>query len=454
MELIERTVSVVGGSLNKTIAFKVRWFRCVIAIAILATLTETCLAQDDRIDVERIVASGLDIQYGNHVTVITDARDRSDVAEFTHVFDLAVEQWCDYFAIDPQRTRDWKLVACVIVDKERFVTAGLIPNDLPSFPAGFQLDDRIWFYVQPGDYYTRHLLLHEGTHAFMQNFLGGYGPPWYSEGMAELLAVHVWRDGILKIKHPVQTTEEVPWWGRVKLVRNDRDSGRGLALGEVIAVPNAAFQQVNSYGWAWMACDFLDRHPLLQKSFRELPSIIPVSPEKFNRYLLQAISDSGLSMQEIEFQWQMLVDEIDYGYDVARATPVVASETRAGDATTISVEAAHGWQKTEFRVEADTAYRISTEGMITIRNDGEPWPCDAGGVTIDYYRGRPLGELVAAVRPDDSAQSDSLQRMAIGRGEVIAFPIDGTLYLRVNESPTQLQDNSGEIQVTIRPDTD
>ncbi len=420
----------------------------------MANFVETCSAQDNRIDVDRITAAGLDIQYGDHVTLITDARDRADVAEFTQVFDLAVEQWCQYFSIDPQRTLDWKLIACVIVDKERFVKADLIPGDLPPFPAGYQVDDRIWLYVQQGDYYTRHLLLHEGTHAFMQHFLGGYGPPWYSEGMAELLAVHVWQDGKLTIKHPVQSTDEVPWWGRVKLVRNDRDAGRGLALSEVMTVTNTSFQVVNSYGWAWMACDFLDRHPQFQKVFRELPSTIPVNPEQFNRQLMQALSDTGLAMAEIEFQWQVLVDEIDYGYDVARATPALAAETRDGNAATIAIDSAHGWQQTGFRIKAETAYRFSAEGMFTIRNDGKPWPCDAGGVTIEYYKGRPLGVLVAAVRPDNHDGSNSLQWIAVGREGIIKFPADGTLYLRVNESPIQLHDNTGEIHLTIRPESD
>jgi hypothetical protein len=454
VEVIERTVAVVAdgrGGGGKQFS---RLVSQLLLFATLAHVGRPGAGQSVEIDTRRIEAAGLEIRHGAHLTLITDARERDDVARFPEVFDLAVDQWCDYFSIDRQRAADWNVIACVIVDQERFRLAGLFPEDLPQFPAGFQVDDRIWLYVQPGDYYTRHLLLHEGTHAFMQHFLGSHGPPWYSEGMAELLALHVWQDGKLTLRHSVRSSEEVPWWGRVKLVRNDRDAGRGLTLAEVMAVPAETFQKVNAYGWAWAACEFLDRNPRFQAAFRALPSVIRLAPGEFNRRFLEALMESGLAMTDIEFQWQVLVDEIDYGYDVPRAAAVVAETTQTGDTSTIRVSAAHGWQETAVKLQAGVACRVSAEGIFTIRNDGQDWPCDAGGVTIEYYRGRPLGQLLAAVRNSDPAAAASLQWQGIGRDGVLVFPQDGVLYLRVNESPTQLQDNEGELRVTVSPLSD
>ena len=103
------------------------------------------------------------------------------------VFDAAVPLWCEYFGVEPAKVADWKIVGYVIQDKERFAGAGFIRRSLPDFPNGFSQGSQLWLYDQPSGYYRRHLLLHEGTHCFMYRWLGGTGPPWYMEGMAELL---------------------------------------------------------------------------------------------------------------------------------------------------------------------------------------------------------------------------------------------------------------------------
>ena len=83
--------------------------------------------------------------------------------------------------------------------RERFESAGLVSPELPQFPNGWAQGDQLWFFDQTSVYYRRHLLLHEGTHAFMAALASGTGPPWFSEGMAELLATHRWQDGQLTL---------------------------------------------------------------------------------------------------------------------------------------------------------------------------------------------------------------------------------------------------------------
>ncbi len=414
----------------------------------------TIQAWQDALDLERIKAAGLQVQAGQHLTLITDARDRADVAQFTTVFDLAVEQWCQYFSIDPQRTARWRVTGCVMVDRERFVRAGLFPDDLPIFPAGYQRGSMLWLYAQQGDYYTRHLLLHEGTHAFMQAFLGDFGPPWYAEGMAELLAVHRWADGQLEINHKIADRVDVPWWGRVKLVRTDRDAGRGLTLDEVMALPADSFRQVNAYGWAWAVCEFFDRHPQTGSAFRRLPDAVQMNEAQFNRHWRTRLASQLDSWAELETVWQMMIDEIEYGYDVASAVPVAAAASRSGDSVTVQVATARGWQRTGITVEAGREYEFTTSGMFQIRCDEQSWPCDAGGVTIEYYRGRPLGQLLATVLPDGTPGTGLLPWQGIGRSAVWSFATRGELWLRVNESPSAWSDNQGELTVTIRPVSD
>ena len=119
-------------------------------------------------------------------------------------------------------------------DKARFVQAGLLPGKLPPFGHGFSWDTVLWVYEQPSDYYRRHLVLHEGTHGFMNSLLGGCGPTWYMEGMAEYLATHRWQDGRLTLGYMPRSRDEVPQWGRIRLIQDAVAQHRALRLKAVI----------------------------------------------------------------------------------------------------------------------------------------------------------------------------------------------------------------------------
>ena len=139
------------------------------------------------LDEARIAAAGIRKLAGKHLTLYTDLASFKEVDELPQVFDLAVPQWCAYFHANPADLSDWRITAFLIKDKQPFTSAGLLPDDLPPFANGYSWGHQFWLYEQPTDYYRRHLLLHEGTHGFMQTVLGGMGPPWYAEGMAELM---------------------------------------------------------------------------------------------------------------------------------------------------------------------------------------------------------------------------------------------------------------------------
>ena len=54
-----------------------------------------------------------------------------------------------------------------------FRSHGLIPIQVPDFNFGYALNQQIWIKAQPSEYYTRHLVLHEGVHAYMFDAFGG-----------------------------------------------------------------------------------------------------------------------------------------------------------------------------------------------------------------------------------------------------------------------------------------
>ncbi len=403
----------------------------------------------DEVDEQKLSANGIRTIGGKHLAIHTDVRERPDIDELASVFDQAVPQWCRYFGVDESAIEPWKLGASVILDPPRFERAGLFPADLPKFLAGYQRGSQIWLYVQQGDYYTRHLLLHEGTHAFMNQFLGGLGAPWYSEGMAELIGLNEWRDSKLTIAHGVTHRDEVPYWGRVALIRKAVEKGELKSLEEVFQIPGSAFRQVESYAWAWAACEFLSRHPLSEKLFSDLSSHCADDPEKFNRRLTDALQ---AAWPELEFQWRQFLIEIDYGYDVARAAISPAQANVEKPSTEFLIAADRGWQATGIQIVKGKSLTITASGEFQIAKDTEPWPCQPNGVTLEYYRGLPLGRLIAAILPAPSTDNSTGEFVVIdvGNQATIIPNLDGLLLLRLNESPAHWRDNVGAIRVDIR----
>ena len=153
------------------------------------------------VDPRRVAAAGIRTVEGKHLVLYTDVEADQAIDELPEVFERAVQQWCAYFCVDPSPFEQWRITGYLMGRKERFETAGLLPPDLPPFLNGYQRGAEIWVYEQPSPFYRRHLVLHEGTHAFMERQFGGAGPPWHMEGIAELLGTHRWEDGALQLAH-------------------------------------------------------------------------------------------------------------------------------------------------------------------------------------------------------------------------------------------------------------
>ncbi|MEX2027509.1 MAG: hypothetical protein WEH44_09410, partial [Pirellulaceae bacterium] len=345
----------------------------------------------------------------------------------------------------------WKLVGYLIRDKERFVGAGLFPPTLPDFQSGFQRGSEFWWYEQPSAYYRRHLMLHEGTHAFMNRWLGGAGPPWYMEGMAELLGLHSWQNGQLTLAYAPQSKDEVPYWGRVKSIRDDFEAGKGLTLEEVFQYDSRAHLRVEAYGWSWAAVMFLDGHPLSQVAFRELKGQTADRSLRFSEEFTKRVEHDWPAIRE---DWQLCVANLEYGYDAARSAVMRKADVvpLPASGAKVTIRADRGWQSTGLKVEAGKRYQLSASGRYQIAAEPKVWWCEPGGVTIRYYRGQPLGMLLAAVgdvEQPPGAMTPLAVPQPIGLGAVIEPLAAGTLYLQVNDSPAELADNEGDLTVQI-----
>jgi hypothetical protein len=130
----------------------------------------------------------------------------------------------------------------------------------------------------------------------------------------------------------------------------------------------------------------------------------------------------------------------------------------AGQSVTIAAD--RGWQSSGIEVEAGKSYDLKASGryqIATEKNGGvtKPWLCEPGGVTIDYHDGRPLGMLIGAIDSRDGRSKGTSESFAepfaIGLHTMLKATRSGTLYLRVNEAASSLDDNRGTLNVNISP---
>jgi hypothetical protein len=172
-----------------------------------------------------------------------------------------------------------------------------------------------------------------------------------------------------------------------------------------------------------------------------------VTHADFNDRVRQAYREQWA---ELQAEWLAYITALDYGFDFER----MAIEFRRGEPlrekVLVKLAADRGWQSSGVRLEAGKSYRVNASGAYQIANDGEPWPCEPGGVTIDYYDGRPLGMLIGAI--DGTTRGATLaDSFEIGLGATITPTAPGALYLRVNDSPSKLDDNRGTLTATVSP---
>lgn len=404
------------------------------------------------IDAAKAAAAGIRELRGQHVRIYTDLPASDELDRLPAVFDAVYPQWCDYFGVPRESSPPWRVNAFIMQNKERFKAAGLLPDYLPEFDNGFAEGHELYIVEQPSEYYRRHLLLHEGTHSFMLTRLNRSYPTWYFEGMAELFGTHRVDDGpgglTVQTRYMPRSRDEVPLWGRIKLVADAYREGRARNLNGVFAIQLSRNMGNEDYAWSWAACYFFDTHPAYRDRFRtlfKLPALSDLMEEMLKLY--EADSD------QVVTSWQVFIAGLDYGYDLERAAirfepgqPLPAS----GATATIATD--RGWQSTGIRLQAGRTYQVTATGRYRVANEGKPWYSEPDGVTIRYHAGLPLGMLEAAVQPDHvgSGVTPLIKAVPIGSASTLTPEQDGTLYVKINESTAGLVDNEGSVHVTVK----
>jgi hypothetical protein len=241
--------------------------------------------------------------------------------------------------------------------------------------------------------------------------------------------------------------------GRIALLEDAREKSRLLGLPAVMQIDNRGLVENEAYAWCWAMCALLDSHPRYRERFRNLRQ--HVADRGFNDTMRAQFQSDW---QDLLAEWKAFVAALDHGHDFARmAIDFRAGEPlRLGSSRVVEVEADRGWQSTRVRLEAGKTYRMSATGQFQVTEEIDngktvPWISEPGGVTIEYYAGRPLGVLIGAIDARDGESSDEgfARPFTIGLAATITPKSTGTLYLRVNDSPGKLADNRGTLHVRI-----
>ena len=400
----------------------------------------------------RLENLGIRIVEGRHLRLVTDVPAGDAVDGLPAVFDLAVPQWAAYFGIPNLKWSKWQMTAYLMADPDKFEAAGIYPkNELPAFKNGFTRGQEFWMFEQKADYYRRHLFLHEGVHGFMFTFSSTVGPPWYMEGMAELLATHRLTDEGLTVAYFPKDKSEVPLLGRIRIVKDEVAAGRTLTLRHVMSYGARAHLDNKPYGWCWAAAAFLDGHPRYRDRFRELNR--KLIGEAFNDAFTKAYASDWSQLNE---EWLIFAAGLQHDHDLVRsAVQYRSGQLIASESAECSIATDRGWQSSGVKLEAGKTYRVTASGRYQVAHDRQSrvWWCEPAGVTIRYHDNRPLGMLLGAIRPDEFAEdavSPLFRPQPIGSGVLMTPQQSGTLYLRINESVADLADNEGRLNVQIR----
>jgi hypothetical protein len=287
-------------------------------------------------------------------------------------------------------------------------------------------------------------------------FLGSCGPGWYMEGTAELLGTHRIdpQTGELTLGIMPRSRDEVPMLGRIKLIDDAKADHRTLTFPAVMALESRKQLGSEAYAWCWAAAKFLDSHPRYRDRFRELRSI--VKDQNFNDLVRQKYAKDWV---DLNAEWQAYIATLDYGFDFERMAIDFKSHAlmNSGSSYLVVVAADRGWQSSGVKLEAGKSYDLWATGRYQIAadqgGDRKLWFSEPGGVTIDYHDGHPLGILLGAIdcrdKPVAGANPTFANPVVIGLRTTLKPTVSGTLYLRVNDSASKLDDNSGTINVNI-----
>ncbi|MCA9086813.1 MAG: hypothetical protein KDA81_22300, partial [Planctomycetaceae bacterium] len=425
---------------------------------------------DDRpaLNENRLKELGIHVYRSDRLVLLTDV-DADQVATIPLMADQLFTVLEGYFGPLPPSPEQssFQVTGCLMRNVERFRAAGLMPSEEFSFEHGRHHHYQFWMFNPEQEYYRRHLAFHEFVHCFMTCECGMIDTPpnWYIEGMAEYFATHsLSRDetGKTMLEFSVMPSQYDGYegWGRITQLRKQAGFVRTPATAadeiqelnirpfrQAVAVePGPALKQLD-YSEAWAVCWFLNVHPGFQEHWEPLRHM-----RTFRSFTAAAEAAFEQLGSLAEADWLLFSETICEGFDPERCFPVHRPDAEAGEYLSESqsfefdVRSDRDWQESPVRLRAGNRVRIMGAGRCQIRGGSEIWETEPQGISIDFFKGIPLGTLVCTFVSADGRKISN--RLPVGREMVIAAPYDSVLWFQINDSSGSRADNEGSFQVT------
>ena len=374
--------------------------------------------------------------------IVTDlpATEAGDLLEFA----LGVEAMLvEAFGELPDRS---VLRAFVMVDRERFRRAGVLPSELPNDFHGRIGGRRFWMLAEQPGYYRNHLFAHEAVHLYQLIVAPGSAawPVSALEGLAERLATHVRSmDGELQFDALPPSRERIPGWGRIETLQS---------LAKVDWPTVAAVQSLGP-------ADFR-AGPEAYAIVWGLARVIP--PHRWN---MPTTPDDRL-------RWQLYRDAVDYGVE---PLDLLSDRVLGLDG---ELAFADGWTRIDVppgryrvRIGGDASFRrrsaelldTGPNGANGVLEDGLSYSSDLAlfekvsvgtsvrvtpsGVRFDYFGGHPIGQVVAC-RPANPGQT-----FAVANGTTLDL-LDGPILVRINRPWAGMSSQTGHYRLRLTADSD
>ena len=152
----------------------------------------------------------------------------------------------------------------------------------------------------------------------------------------------------------------------------------------------------------------------------------------------------------LETDWLLFAETAELGFDVARSFPVHRNESAAASLPhTTKLLADRDWQDTGIRLQAGESVLVKCDGSFSLDEPADQWISEPQGISVDYVRGFPLGQVVAVLVAADG--QTLTHRFSIGRETTIQATGDVEVWMQVNDSCASRDNNSGSVNVSFFP---
>lgn len=379
---------------------------------------------------------------GQYIDFYTDLVSTPETDSIPAALEAAVPEMARFFGIPISRYENWHIEAFLMGEREPFEIFGALEG-APDFPNGYYTNRRIWVFDKHQGYYNRFLLLHELVHALTDETFGGLDPRWYSEGIAEYLALHRWDGEKLELGIFPASPDAVAGFGRIDRIHTAVRTEKLPTVEQILDFSFREYEDVATYAWSWAFVTLLASNPRYRETFEAMPYLMAV-PDANRRFLERLGNEAG----HLRRDWSDFAGRIDYGENLTLPPIDYAPGKPLQGPATLEVPVNTGrWFNSGIRLEAGKTYALAASGRYRVFESKRLIPCEPNGVTLRYVDRRPLGQLLAAVSSDSS--DGGWQIVPVASKAELTPKKSGPLLFRVNVPTFELPRAEGTATVKI-----